>query len=377
MATVGQVGPTGTNLIYDTAALVGVVPNLKVAQSFLLDRFFPTMITSETEFVAIDVDVGKRRIAPFVSPLSEGKLVEARRIQTNVFKPAYVKDKRAPDLRRPVRRMIGERIGGTMDPGDRAMANLAFEMADQLDMLTRRLEWMAAQALLTGTVTIAGEGFPTVLIDFGRNALNTVALTGSAQWTVPNVIAGTASPTGNIEAWQRNVLKQSGAIMKDIIFTTSSWAGFIADPVLKGVTLWPALNSQFGSAINIGAQIGRGAIYKGRWGSYDLWLFNDWYVDMGTEITAPATTDTQTLDKEYPMLPDGTVILSGPDMMGIRAFGTILDPAFNYASMPFAPKTWTSNDPAQQYLMMQCSPIVIPARVNAAMGITACPAVYT
>jgi hypothetical protein len=33
--------------------------------------------------VSIDVDIGKRRMSPFVSPLVEGKLVEQRRYQTN------------------------------------------------------------------------------------------------------------------------------------------------------------------------------------------------------------------------------------------------------------------------------------------------------
>jgi hypothetical protein len=50
------------------------------------------------------------------------------------------------------------------------MANLQFEMADQIDMLNRRLEWMAAQALVNGTVTITGDGFPTTLVDFGRDS---------------------------------------------------------------------------------------------------------------------------------------------------------------------------------------------------------------
>src|SRR4051812_39453738 len=100
------------NLQYDTATLIQVVPNLKRAQTFLLDTFFPNIVTSDSELVAIDVDVGLRRMAPFVSPLVEGKLVEQRRIQTGLFKPAYIKDKRAPDLRKPVRRMIGEKIGG-------------------------------------------------------------------------------------------------------------------------------------------------------------------------------------------------------------------------------------------------------------------------
>src|SRR5471032_877796 len=149
------------NFVYDTIALVQVVPNLKQSQNWLLDRFFPNIVMSDSESVAIDVDVGKRRMSPFVSPLVEGKLVEQRRIQTNEFKPAYIKDKRAPDLRKPVRRAIGEKIGGELTGEEREMANLESEMSDQLDMINRRLEWMAASALTTGTVTISGEGFQT------------------------------------------------------------------------------------------------------------------------------------------------------------------------------------------------------------------------
>ena len=85
--------------IFDTNVLVQVVPNLLVAQNWLLDRFFPNVVTSDTEFVSIDVDIGLRRMSPFVSPLVQGKLVESRKVQTNTFKPAYIKDKRAPDLR--------------------------------------------------------------------------------------------------------------------------------------------------------------------------------------------------------------------------------------------------------------------------------------
>ena len=108
-------------------------------------------------------------MAPFVSPLVQGKLVEQRRYQTNIFKPAYIKDKRAPDLRKPVRRMIGERIGGEMSGAEREAANLEFELTDQVDVLNRRLEWMGAQALTKGQVIVEGEGFDTVVVDFGRD----------------------------------------------------------------------------------------------------------------------------------------------------------------------------------------------------------------
>ena len=68
------------------------------------------------------------------------------------------------------------------------------------------------------------------------------------------------------------------------------------------------------------------------------------------------------------MIPDGSVLMSGKDLMGTRAFGQILDPAFNYEGLPYAPKTWVENDPAQRYILMQSSPIVIPSRVNASFS---------
>jgi hypothetical protein len=353
--------PSQGNLIYDTNTLIQVVPNLLRAQTFLLDKFFPNVVTADSEFVSIDVDVGARRMAPFVSPLVEGKLVEQRRMQTNTFKPPYIKDKRAPDLRKPVRRMIGERIGGDMSGAEREMANLEFEMTDQIDVLTRRLEWMAAQALTTGTVTVSGEGFPTSLIDFGRDPSLTVALgTGAGSWGYAanfNAAGKDMVPVQSIEQWQHQILKLSGANATDIMFTTTPWLKFLNADGVQGAIYYPRLGDA-GNSIDPGARIKPGAAYKGRWGQYDLWLYNDWYVDENNVL--------------QPMIPDGTVVMSGPDLMGTRAFGQIMDPAFNYEALPFAPKTWVENDPPQRLLMMQSSPIVIPSRVNAALAATVC-----
>lgn len=351
------------NLIYDTNALIQVVPNLKRAQTFLLSTFFTHIQMSDTEFVSIDVDIGKRRMSPFVSPMVEGKLVESRRFQTNTFKPAYIKDLRAPDLRKPVRRMIGERIGGELTGAEREMANLEAELTDQVDMLTRRLEWMASQALQTGTVTIQGEGFPTVVVDFGRNAALTIALTGGNKWGATLDANGfDAAPARDIEHWQHLVLKLSGAKLTDIVFTTTPWQKFLAGKGIQAAINYPTLATS-GNNINPGAEIMPGAVFKGYWGQYRLWVYNDWYVDDN--------------DVEQPMLPDGTVVLAGEDLMGTQAFGQIIDPEHNYAAMAFAPKTWVEKNPAQRMLLMQSSPIVIPSRVNACLCATVCDPVET
>ncbi len=282
---------------------------------------------------SIDVDVGLRRMSPFVSPLVEGKLVEQRRYVTNIFKPPYIKDKRAPDLRKPVRRMIGEKIGGDqMSGAEREQANIVFEMEDQVDMINRRLEWMAIQELLTGTVAIAGDGFPAVTIDFGRDPALTVALSGGSRWGQAGV-----SPSGNVDTWQTSILKASGAKVTDIVFSNGAWNFFKADPAVTTVINQPIWNPS-GNIINPGAQIDTGAVWKGRWGQYDLWLYNDWYI--------------------------------GAQLMGTRAFASILDPAHNYQAMAYAPKTWVKEDPAQRFMMMQSAPLPIPSRVNASFGAT-------
>lgn len=349
--------------IFDTNVLVEVVPNLLLSQNALLDKFFGGIVEYDSEKISIDVDVGKRRMSPFVSPLVAGKLVESRTIQTNTFTPAYIKDKRAPDLRKPVRRQIGERIGGGGLTGEeRMMANLQFEMADQIDMLNRRLEWMAASCIQSGSVTVSGDGYPTTVVNFGRDSSLTVTLTGNYTWDSGNALA---TPAVNIENWAIQVMRLSGAQITDVVFSPTAFQWFRKDPQIVNQIIFdtarfgnPGLNN-----VNSAAQVKHGLMYKGTWGSFDLWVYNDWYVN-DSNVQAR-------------MIPDGSVFLIGPDMMGTRAFGMILDPEFAYEALAYAPKSWVEKDPAQRLILMQSAPLVIPARVNTCLYANVCTAALT
>ncbi len=335
--------------IFDTNVLVQVVPNLLLAKNALLDKFFPGFVEAETEEISIDVDVGKRRMSPFVSPLVAGRLVEGRTVQTNTFKPAYIKDKRAPDLRRPVRRQIGERIGGGLTGEERMQANLNFELADQVDMLNRRMEWMAASAIQSGSVTVSGDGYPSTVVNFGRDASLTVTLVGNAMWDSGNAAA---QPAANINTWATQILKKSGAVPTDIVFSPTAFVWFTRDPDVKNQIFFDTarLANAGLNNVNAASQVEHGLMYKGRWGNFDLWIYNDWYVDDN--------------NVEQRMIPDGSVFLTGQAMMGTRAYGMILDPAFAYGALAYAPKSWLENDPAQRLILMQSAPLVIPSRVN-------------
>jgi hypothetical protein len=337
--------------LYDTVALVQIVENLKEPSSFTLDRFFPRSYVSTTEYVALDVYDGKRRLAPFVNPLQEGKIVEVIGMRTPTFKPPYIKPKVRLDPTRPIRRAIGERIGGAeLTPVQREAANLVFEITEQVNMINRRLEWMAVQAMATGTLTVQGEGVPLTSISFGRAAGNTVALTGAARWGQTGV-----APTDNIDAWSAVILQACGFAATDIVFTPTAWRLFRADPKVASI-VGSLVNGQpnFAAA---GVPAMRGGQFLGNWGPYNLWLYYEWYVD-------PVD------NTEKPMMADGTVLMGSPDIDGMRAFATIMDTELGYPSMPYAPKSWTTPDPSARWLMLQSAPIVIPSRVNASFSAT-------
>lgn len=167
--------------IFSTHVLSKVVENLHSPSSFLLDMFFPQEQRSETEEIYFDTQESKPRISPFVSPLMPGKVVEHEGYRTKSFKPAYVKDKRrfTPDM--PFKRMAGEKIGGEMTPAQRLEKAVAVTLNNQLDCLTRREEVMASEVLRTGKITVEGDGYPAVTVDFGRDASFTKVLTGDIQ----------------------------------------------------------------------------------------------------------------------------------------------------------------------------------------------------
>jgi hypothetical protein len=91
-----------------------------------------------------------------------------------------------------------------------------------------------SSSLATGTVTVKGEGFPTTVINFGRAASLTVTLAGAAKWGQAGV-----SPSADIDKWAHEILKQSGGVATDIIFTTTAWTNFILDEVVKTAIWYP------------------------------------------------------------------------------------------------------------------------------------------
>lgn len=332
--------------LFSTNYLNGVVDSLKRTPAFILNTFFTSVETSDTEEIHFDVELDgkKRRLAPFVHPLVGGKLVESRGFQTKTFTPAYVKDLRVHDATRPFKRTAGEQIGGSQNvtPAQRQQINLTRDLRDQVDMLTRRLEVMAVEALRTGRVTVKGDGFDSVQVNFGRDANLTITKTVGTKWGDNGI-----DPLADLETWGMLVLKGSGSTIRNIVMDPDAWVKFRDNAKLeKRLDLTRAETGK----INLGA-IPDHVQYKGSDGTYDYWVYADWYID----------PDTGT---ETPMLPSGTVLGVG-DIMGVRHFGAIKNEEAGYQSREYFSSSWLERNPSRRQILMESAPLMVPYRPNA------------
>lgn len=335
--------------MFSTAVLVGVVQQLKSPPSFVLDRYYRNETRSTGEEIAFDVVSRRRRMAPFVSPLVGGKLVTALGYKANKFKPAYTKDRRTFDPSRPLKRAIGEQIGGgQIAPADRLRLLLVNEMGDQMDMLTRRWEWMGVSALTTGTVTVSGELYETVVVDFGRDAALTVTLSGTARWG-----QSAAKILDNLQDWALLVMQKSGVMPTDVLMGVDVWKVFRADPtVIDKLKQWKDASTN----VNTSAwtEVREGGQFMGAVDGFNIFVYAGWYEDEA--------------GVEHPMWPAGTVAMTSAALDGVRAFGAVRDDEAGYQALPYYPKSWVENDPAVRQLLMQSAPLMVPTNVNASLG---------
>jgi len=331
--------------VYDTSTLLGVVREFDPFNPFLLQMFFPDIVTFNTEEIDFDVLAEDMTLAPFVSPLVAGKADKQNGGTLRKFKPAYVKPKNVVDPNHVMKRRAGEAIGGSLSPAQRRDAIIADLLYMQGRKITRRMEWMAAQVMLTGKVTVSGEDYPTVEVDFQRDAGNTITLTGLNVWSD----TANADPLGDIESW--NGLSE--APITDLIMDSGAFASLIKFQEVKDL-----LNTRRGdnSSIQLGPDNEKWVSFKGFLGSYRVWVYQGFYKD-----SAGAKQN---------FIPANTVIAASAAVEGIRAHGAILDPEAGYQEMEMFPKNWISQDPAADYIMTQSAPLSVPLRPNAVVAVT-------
>lgn len=334
--------------MFDTRTMLEALEQMKPPKTFLLDTFFPTVEVSPTKYVDIDIVKGKRRLAPFVSPLHEGKIVDHRGFTTNTYEPPYVKPKMVTTAADLLHRPAGEPVYG-QSMQERTQDQLGRDLAELDQQITRREEWMAAQALQTGKIVVSGEGIEAE-IDFSYEATHLLTLGGAELWN-----DASCEPLELIRGWRRRILKDSGLAATDIVMGTSAIEEFLANDQVRRT-----LDNR---RIEIGEidpdSLPNGATYYGRIkdAGLDIWCYDEWYVDEDTEI-------------ETPMIDPKRVVMGCRQARTARHYGAIQDVAFQEETGELAafrrfPKAWTEKDPPVQLVMLQSAPLVALHQVDA------------
>lgn len=329
--------------VFSTNILTGVINSLKPAPQFLLNRYFGTVQTEESEEIHFDVVSRGRRIAPFVSPLVEGQIMESRGHETKTFKPAYLKPKTPFNPRRALKRAPGEPMAGAYSGQQRMDILVRQDLADHRDQIDRRLEVMASEAMVSGQVTVSGEKYQTVVVNFGRDASLSVVV----DWS------GAADKLNNLQDIAQLILKAEGVGVMDVTMSIDVWKVFRADD-----TVQKRLDTRrvVDNAMSMDAQIQEGGVYMGTIDGFNIFVYSGWYID-------PAD------GQEKPIFPDGTLVMTGAALEGVRAFGAIAEATDDnnviLRAVPYAPTSWVERDPPMRYVMTQSAPLVVPYRVNA------------
>lgn len=329
--------------LYSTAELRKVMVNTNPPEQYFLNRLYPEQMNFDTEEIMFDQLALGRRMAPFVAPNVQGRVLKRSGYYTRTFRPAYVKPKDVVNPNRMLRRMAGEALGGEMTPGQRWQATVAAYQLDHRNQVWRRWEWMAAQAALNGEVTISGEDYPTVTVTFGRAANHTVVLTGTDAWD-----DAASTPITDLNTWSKRVADAEGFPVSRITMGTTAYDWFIKHADIKAL-----LETRRGSTstAETGPNKGERVFYGGRFGTHDVWVYSDVYED-DAGVTQPM------------MDPRDILLEAEGGYDGVRAYGAIQDAKAGLQSFDIFSKMWENEDPSVVYLLTQSAPLMIPGRPN-------------
>lgn len=342
--------------MFDTAELVAVQQRLQDLPDGFWRMRYPRVITSDRQDIMFEVaDIDNRKLAPFVSPNVQGRVMRGQGSSVRTFRPAYTKPKHIVDPTKAIPRVMGEPIFGGSSLAARFDAAVANNLFMERAAIERRWDWMAAMATIYGYCVVAGDDYPTVTVDFGRDASLTVALAGTAKWSA----TGTANPLQDLGDVNNAAFSLGNAPITDLVFGITAYSNFVKNPAVIAL-----LNNQNRASTSAFSTIpliqnsnyqAMGFIDTPGGGRFQLWRYSNWYSDVDSN---GVLTTRQFLDPTY-------VVGLGPAMDGTALFGAIMDYEAGFrAEATIFPKMWVEKDPSAVFTMSQSAPLFAPMNPN-------------
>ena len=331
--------------MFDTRTMLKALEQQPKPKTFLRDMFFSgDPEYSDTAKVDIDIVKGRKIMAPFVSPVLEGKVLADQGFTTKTFEAPLLKPKKKTTAEDILKRLPGEPLYSGMSPDERAGIKLGKDLAELSDSIDRRIEWMCAQALFNGKITVSGEGV-NYEIDFG---VPSEVLTGSALWD-----ADGSNPIDTLRSIFSSVVRASGVSPDTVILAEDVVPYFINHSAVKDL-----LDRRL---INTGQidprQLPNGATYIGYINEVGMNIYSylDWYLDEAGD--------------EQPMVPAKKILVGSTRAQTTMNYGAVTIKNDNGEMATYmndkVPHSWVSDDPVVRWVQLLSRPLPVPTQVDA------------
>lgn len=331
--------------IFDTRTLLGVYEQVEAPSNYWLDLCFPTSLNFTDEYIDFEKITNKRRLAPFVAPTAQGRPIYSEGSTVTRLRPAYVKPKDVINPHRMMKRRPGQLLStDNQTPQARYNAVIADVLRVHRDAIERRNEWLAARAIIDGRVTIVDQDYPERVVDFKRDANLTVTLGVGTYWTT------TSDIIGDLEIWRDRVRRAKfGGPTNRLTVGADVWA-----VMRKNEGLMKQLDRQVrgtNADFTTGLRAGEMVEYVGNLGGgLDVYVYSDYYENEDGTTT--------------PFMSSKDVVLTGPNVNGVRCFAAILDARAGLQALTVFSKMWEQEDPSATILMTQSAPLMVPVNPN-------------
>jgi hypothetical protein len=301
-------------------------------------RFFTSQFFGEqvhgTVGVMVDIVKGSTKIAPYGHRGAEATTAYRDGYETKTFNTYPINLKRPTTAIDMLKRMPGEAVtfvGGARNAEAAAVAMMAHDQAELANMVNRAIEKYSIDALVNGTLTVAGE-----TIDFGVKASHKATKTGTATWD-----GNAAKIVDDLEDWQALIAQDSGLTGTDLVLGKSARKAFLADSKVQKLLDIRNVN---GLTAELNLMVGRGARYLGNLGGLRLWAYDEIYDNAGTPTA---------------MVPDAKVILISKDIRATVHYGAIDDVQGGRFATKMFSKTWATEDPSVQWVAVKSAPLPV------------------
>lgn len=325
------------NDLFSTVTMLDAIDEMQnfIPKQFLTTTFFKPALNIESEILQIDVLKGARRVAPFVHPLKEGKLVEKMGRETTNIRPPYIKilgETNAADI---LKRRAGEPVYRSGMSGIQIAAEkVGQQLQEAIMMIQRRIEVMAADALRSGKITVVGEGLSGE-IDFKRDPNHIVQLVGTDVWD--NI---DSDPTEHILDWKRKIAQKTGLNADILVLGHLALKAFLKNKKVRELLD----NRRFELGGITSEDVPAGSTFYGEIHGVNLYSYNDWYLDEA--------------GVEQPMVFDKEVLFGATSAQNMLHYAAIRDVEAGVVAVPYWPKSWTIPNPSARMLLVQSAPLI-------------------